>query len=253
MTTPLANLSNPNSITTDGSTVDASAWTIDWSTLVNYINNSLTASFNRFENKGDIMCYDGTNIQALGVGANGTFLQANSAAPYGVNWVPAVTLASLTTKGDTLYYNAGYQRLPIGTLGQVLEVDTTGLPAWKSGLGLSPGMIVIWSGAIAAIPANWALCDGVHNTSGINLQGLFVVGAGNQSPGATGGMGLMSPGGPFGDNSAGAGLGPAHTHSVTSGNFGEGSFPASVFYYNNPATVTPKYYSLCYIEYQGQP
>jgi len=40
--------------------------------------------------------------------------------------------SNLTTDGDLLIYNgAGPARLPIGEEGQVLTVDTTGLPAWK--------------------------------------------------------------------------------------------------------------------------
>jgi len=253
MGVPLTNLTNPNIITTDGSTVDATSWTTDWSTIVNYINSSLTASFNVVSNKGDIYAYTGLAIQALPVGSNGQALIANSAQPTGLQWSTVANLTTLTTNGDTLYYNGGAnQRLPIGAPGQVLTVSGANLPAWASGSGITPGMIVIWSGSIGTIPVGWALCDGVSNASGINLQGLFVVGAGNASPAATGGMGLQNPGGPHGDNSAGAGLGPSHTHTNTGNPAQQGSnqaicwqtLPSSV------ATVTPKYYALCYIEKQ---
>lgn len=253
----LPNLSNPNAITTDGSTVNAAAWTTDWSSVVNYINTNLTASFNVFTNKGDIMCYNGSNIAALNASSvtNGWVLSANTSAANGIQWIAPPGLP-LTTGGDTLYYNAGNQRLAIGTSGQVLTV-AAGLPAWVNpAASIVTGMIVLWSGAINTIPAGWALCDGVSNASGINLQGLFVVGAGGTSPAATGGMGLMNPGGPFGDTSAGAGLGPTHDHNPTlASNAPPGSGGTLFWSYagNAPSTlnpVTPRYYALCYIEKQ---
>ena len=53
------------------------------------------------------------------------------------------------------------------------------------------GMIVMWSGAISAIPSGWALCDGTSGTP--NLTGRFVVHAdadtgGTYAPGDTGGL-----------------------------------------------------------------
>lgn len=65
------------------------------------------------------------------------------------------------------------------------------------------GMIVMWSGSIASIPAGWALCDGTNGTP--NLEDKFVVGAGNTYAVAdTGGAVSVS------SDSQGA-----HTHTVT--------------------------------------
>lgn len=48
----------------------------------------------------------------------------------------AVSAATLTTEGDLLYHNGtGLARLPIGTDGQVLTVDSTGNPAWEDATG----------------------------------------------------------------------------------------------------------------------
>lgn len=49
------------------------------------------------------------------------------------------------------------------------------------------GGIILWSGALSAVPAGWALCDGSHGTP--DLRDRFVVGAGATSlaVGATGG------------------------------------------------------------------
>jgi len=52
-----------------------------------------------------------------------------------------------------------------------LLTGVTSLPSIPSGL------ISLWSGSIASIPAGWLLCDGTNGTP--NLQDRFVVGAGN--------------------------------------------------------------------------
>jgi microcystin-dependent protein len=52
--------------------------------------------------------------------------------------------------------------------------------------GVPSGGIIIWSGAVASIPAGWYLCNGANGTP--NLQDRFVVGAGSgYAVGATGG------------------------------------------------------------------
>jgi len=253
MAPPLSNLTNPNVITADGQTVDATSWTTDWSTLTNYINNNLTASFNKFTTKGDILCYDGAAIRALStVGVtDGWVLSKSSAAPYGLAWIAPPGLP-FTTNGDILYYNAGAShRLPIGAESEQLTV-VGGLPAWTAPGGLPPGMVMMWPFSIASIPAGWALMDGVSNItgSGINMQGVFPVGAGNQSPAATGGMGLLAPGVLGGDTSSGAGVGASYTFSVltaaaqkgtTALNIGKSGPTASI-------VVTPRYMPLCFIE-----
>jgi microcystin-dependent protein len=48
------------------------------------------------------------------------------------------------------------------------------------------GAIVMWSGSIASVPANWYLCDGANGTP--DLRDRFIVGAGTTyAVGATGG------------------------------------------------------------------
>lgn len=77
------------------------------------------------------------------------------------------------------------------------------------------GVIVMWSGSVASIPAGWFLCDGGNGTP--NLRDRFVVGAGSTySPGATGG-------------SANA-IVVAHTHTATS----VVSDPGHTHSYNSP-------------------
>lgn len=48
---------------------------------------------------------------------------------------------------------------------------------------LPKGMIVMWAGSV--VPASWVLCDGTNGTP--NLKDKFILGAGTQAIGATGG------------------------------------------------------------------
>lgn len=61
---------------------------------------------------------------------------------------------------------------------------------------LPSGIIVMWSGTIASIPANWYLCDGTNGTP--NLTDRFVIGAGNTYAVAATSDGSI----------------PAHTHTI---------------------------------------
>src|SRR6185436_11217982 len=47
----------------------------------------------------------------------------------------------------------------------------------ESAARIPVGGIIMWSGAIAAIPTRWALCDGTANAPGPDLRDKFVVGA----------------------------------------------------------------------------
>lgn len=61
-----------------------------------------------------------------------------------------------------------------GTVGQVLVSAGSGnTPTW--GTGIPSGVIVMWSGSIAAIPSGWLLCNGTSGTP--DLRNRFVIGA----------------------------------------------------------------------------
>jgi hypothetical protein len=91
-----------------------------------------------------------------------------------------------TTKGDTAAGTAAQAvgRVPVGANTTALISNGT-TPAWGGGT-LPIGMIILWSGAAAAVPTGWHLCNGAGGT--IDLRGRFVVGAGSTyAVGATGG------------------------------------------------------------------
>ena len=60
-----------------------------------------------------------------------------------------------------------------GTLPAISGANLTGISAFVS------GMIIIWSGAEAAIPSGWVICDGNNSTP--NLRARFVMGGGSGS------------------------------------------------------------------------
>jgi len=70
-----------------------------------------------------------------------------------------------------------------GASGNVLVSNGS---AWTSGTGIPTGVIFLWSGSIASIPAGFALCDGTSGTP--DLRNRFLVGAGSTyAVNATGG------------------------------------------------------------------
>lgn len=129
----------------------------------------------------------------------GLTIRGNTTVKDGLLVESAATLkGSLAVEGD----------VTIGARGQrsQLEVQGTVRAGKFEGEGaFVRGMIVMWSGASNAVPAGWALCDGVTGTP--DLRDRFIVGAG-------------------GNHRAGfAGEGAVHTHTVSgmaaAGNTGE--------------------------------
>lgn len=100
----------------------------------------------------------------------------------------------------------------VGSLMNVTAGKVLDFPVVKqNGSQLLPtGCIIMWSGAVSAIPAGWHLCDGTAGTP--DLRDRFVGGAGNlYAPGATGG------GATFTNSTSSAG---AHAHGSATGNGG---------------------------------
>lgn len=95
----------------------------------------------------------------------------------------------LTVQGNI----SGSGTLQIATLANGSAATTSAVVATSAGLfqkidaaPIPKGGIIMWSGAISAIPTGWYLCNGSNGTP--NLQDRFIVGAGNTyAVAATGG------------------------------------------------------------------
>jgi hypothetical protein len=265
-------VNNPNTILSDGQVVDITNWLTNFNTIYNFVNASLVAQFNLMNYAGDLITNNGASVSVLTTNGvtNGYVLSKNTGAPNGIQWISPPGLPT-TTEGDMLYYTSGSNaRLAIGANGTVLTSNGTD-PVWGSGpAGVPSGCILLWSGTIATIPSGWNLCNGLNGTP--NLQGYFIVGAGNASPPGPNGLGLIAPNSQGGDSATGAGVGASYSPGVSgsvSGSTGSpsgiantpntgaptaassshthsfsGSFSTAV----NAFTVTPVYYSLAYIQ-----
>lgn len=111
---------------------------------------------------------------------------AEGCAPSGINNAIRELMAQLKdqqagTDGDS--FTVGGNLTVSSTLTANSSVGTAGQALLSRGAGLSPqwgtvfvsGMIMMWSGSIASIPAGWLLCDGSSGTP--DLRDRFVIGA----------------------------------------------------------------------------
>lgn len=104
------------------------------------------------------------------------------------------------------------------------------------------GMIAMWHGSLASIPAGWVLCDGTNGTP--NLIDKFVQGVATSgtNPGATGGA----------TNKTTAGHGHTYnyeaspTYNAGTNRYGPG-VPTIATGTDTIADIRPKYYALAFI------
>ena len=93
-------------------------------------------------------------------------------------------------ESEAAYWYTGNDGPASGADADLLYKATGNLhAAGFSGLGIPTGLIVLWYGSAASIPAGWHICDGTGGT--INLQDRYTVGAGtgsSYSVGDTGGV-----------------------------------------------------------------
>ena len=204
----------PPATRADGYTVTASTWNSDVGGIYSYINNNIVPALNKLTARGDLYIYDGSNLQALAIGADGTALTANSAAANGANWAVLANTTQLTTKGDLLTYGASAVRLGVGSDGKLLTVRSSATEgiAWETSSSSIPtGSIIAWSpfaAGTSTVPSGWLLCDGSSSTP--NLIGKFIIGtrtATSTSAAAAGGYGIYTV-------DANAGGAVNHTHSL---------------------------------------
>jgi hypothetical protein len=138
---------------------------------------------------------------------NGVYTTGSYADPA---WINSLSAAKVTGKvsgannADTVtngvYTNGSYT--DPAWITSLSAAKITGSISSTAG-GVPTGVITMWSGSIATIPAGWALCDGTNGTP--NLKDRFIVGAGNSyAVGGTGGSSTHTH------------LNNDHAHSTTS-------------------------------------
>ena len=118
--------------------------------------------------------------------------------------------------GDVLYNNGtDYVRLakPGTPAGEVLTFATSASsPSWTTPATQMPsGVIVMWSGAVSAVPSGWVICDGNNSTP--NLTGKFVIHADADS-GGTYDVGDTEGLTNTGDTAITTAQMPSHTHTA---------------------------------------
>lgn len=113
--------------------------------------------------------------------------------------------------------------------------SNTWAPVYTMGYPLPSGTIIMWSGAVDAIPYGYVLCDGQNGTP--DLRNRFVVGAGDSyNPDATGGAATHTHSIPVPNQSANAGVSPPYDNQRII--YGSST---------NSASSLPPFYALCYI------
>jgi len=153
----------------------------------------------RATHPGSVVFGDNSDTDKNSSGDNQFLIQA--AGGVGINGAPAPG-AALNVNGQVKATSADFNTMIVENLRATAV----------SGFGTVPlGGIIIWSGAENAVPAGWALCNGLRNTP--DLRGRFVIGAGQGS----GGLANRSVGSAGGTETVTLSVGqlPAHNHRVS--------------------------------------
>lgn len=117
----------------------------------------------------------------------------------------------LTLNGETFSPRQRLVSVPYALRADVAD------SAESAGSSVPGGLVVMWAGALDAIPDGWSLCDGSNGTP--DLRGKFIYGASDTvAPGATGGANTYAL--------AEAQL-PAHGHTGSSTTAGAHTHPSS--------------------------
>lgn len=140
------------------------------------------------------------------------------------------SIGQLSTNAASNYPLGSEQVFP--NMDDYLRAHASFIAQLNAALSGMAGMIVLWSGSVASIPAGWALCDGTNGTP--NLADRFVVAAGRAyAPWATGGADTQGTNmGSAGGHSHGGAVGytaitesqmPPHIHSISIAGSGDSS------------------------------
>jgi len=186
-----------------------------------------------------------------------------------IGWVPPEVDGSpnqfLTTdgSGNLDWASASGDELPsqTGHSGKYLTTDGSSA-SWASTAASFPvGGIIMWSGAVSAVPSGWVICDGNNSTP--NLTGKFVIHADADS-GGTHDVGDVNAAAATGPHTLTTAEIPSHTHRYDSRGFTGADGTGASQQYSDEATdrattstggggshshtqTLPPYYALAYI------
>jgi len=161
-----------------------------------------------------------------------------------VGWIPPTADGSpnqfLTTdgSGNLDWASASGDELPsqTGHSGKYLTTDGSSA-SWASTAASFPvGGIIMWSGAVSAVPSGWVICDGNNSTP--NLTGKFVIHADADS-GGTYDVGDNAALGATGAHTLTTSEMPAHVHDYKSRGFTETPNAAGSQDYSDETTNYP--------------
>jgi microcystin-dependent protein len=171
-----------------------------WATIPGGMWNQASANFTfaagrraKALHEGSIVFGDARDQDKSSTGNNQFII--GSSGGVAINTTPASGVA-LTVSGRVRADSAEFSSMAVTTL------NSTSV----SGYGTIPvGGIILWSGAVNAVPDGWALCNGTQNTP--DLRGRFVMGGGGtRAVGVTGGAETVT---------LSIGQLPAHNHVVS--------------------------------------
>jgi hypothetical protein len=127
------------------------------------------------------------------------------------------------------------------------------MPFYQGGGAIPSGLISLWRGTIATIPAGWVLCNGLNGTP--DLRNVFIVGANADNAGVSNTEVTGSP-----TKSGGEYLRTANFYVSTGSPTGDvsltavgASYASSTTHYHDVTGATdefeilPPYYALAYI------
>jgi hypothetical protein len=105
-----------------------------------------TGSTGVVEAKGDLLVFDGTDLERLAVGANTDILVADSTTPSGLAWRPSANIPGI---GYTLPFGANFPNL--ASQGNYHRVSGTANTPNAAGLNSTTEIIVVKSGTLTRL------------------------------------------------------------------------------------------------------
>lgn len=186
------------------------------------------------------------SLYALDTGGAPLWTESQTGVPVS-DGLFSVLLGSVTPLPQTLFAQNDnlWLGIAIGADAEMTPRDKLASAPYAMAGALPSGVIVMWSGSIATVPAGWQPCDGANGTP--DLRDRFVVGAGaSYAVGSSGGasqVALTTSQLPAHTHSATVSQHPGFEHSRTDRHGADGSgglyYGMGTIYYDNNRNIGP--------------